>query len=122
MLLKISYNFIFSKIYFINIIIKKLIFIYSFAPIYSRRVFNETFHSYEYFEANEMGNIYCTLTLYKKIDRTIAIIISFIQDEIFIKINQNLKIFYEHLSLVTDYRNNIVNNFEILLNINQMFL
>ena len=41
-----------------------------------------------------------------------------LQDEVFIKINQNLKKFYKNISLATDNMNEIINNFGILRNIN----
>ena len=41
-----------------------------------------------------------------------------LQDEIFVKINQNLKLFYKNLSLATENMNEIINNFGILHNIN----
>jgi hypothetical protein len=41
-----------------------------------------------------------------------------LQDEIFIKINQNLKLFYNNLSLATENMNEIINNFGIMRNIN----
>ena len=41
-----------------------------------------------------------------------------LQDEVFIKLNQNLKLFYKNCSLVTENMNEIINNLGILHNIN----